>query len=260
MITIDKLTQSLTLFFASLAISTSASATPTPIYLTNWTQQGNLGNWIVSTDQKSVTQTLNGAPTFFVSPNNFINSLIKGKLKVKPEGNLDNDFIGFVFGYQSPIRNSINTLNHLEFLLFDWKQNSQTVNLNYRAYVGFSLTQINGSKIDNLLHFWQHTDTPEFNVLATDYGLHKGWLDNTEYEFALLYQTNRIKIDIDRKTIFDVSGTFKAGRFGFYNFSQRGADYSNLTYEPVSVPEPNSPLTLLISTIFCLNWKLFHKQ
>ncbi|MDY6852429.1 MAG: VPLPA-CTERM sorting domain-containing protein [Thermodesulfobacteriota bacterium] len=90
-------------------------------------------------------------------------------------------------------------------------------------------------------------------MLSTDYGSTRGWADNTEYEFTLLYQTNRIKIDIKGgtgdfqtvQTIFDVTpgdvglGAFQDGRFGFYNYSQGGVNYQGFTEEEApAVPLP----------------------
>src|SRR5690554_3436137 len=82
--------------------ATTASAVPVPIDLNTWTEEGapSNGNWVVSGDGSSVNQTINGDPTFFVSPNNFLNTAFDGSFSVNTTG--DDDFIGFVFGYQSP--------------------------------------------------------------------------------------------------------------------------------------------------------------
>ncbi|HAX80048.1 MAG TPA: hypothetical protein DCY88_30490 [Cyanobacteria bacterium UBA11372] len=221
-----------------------------PIDLRTWTKEGLGGNWEVSSDGTSVLQTLHGLPTFFVSPDEFINKTITGKFKVEPKGNYDNDFIGFVFGYQSPIAVNGDQANNFNFLLFDWRQSPQE-----GAKEGFSLAKVNGNFNFRLgqphPNFWVHKESEEFDLLDTDYGKGKGWKDNTEYDFSLLYQTDRIKIDIDGKTIFDVSGEFQPGRFGFYNFSQSHVRYSGFTQAdiapepPKSVPEPTSGLGLL---------------
>ncbi len=54
---------------------TGFSATVNNVDLSVWQQQGpdENGDWEVSSDKKSVVQTVNGKPTFLVSPNNFIN-------------------------------------------------------------------------------------------------------------------------------------------------------------------------------------------
>ena len=95
-------------------------------------------------------------------------------------------------------------------------------------------------------------------MIASDYGSDKGWQDWTEYDFTLLYQSDRVKIDIDGNTIFDISadevgGEFLPGRFGFYNFSQEIVRYWGFTQKdtpptpstpPKTVPEPSSVLGL----------------
>jgi hypothetical protein len=74
-----------------------------PIDLSNWTVEGNPanGNWEIASDSLSVLQKINGAPTFFVGPDTLINTVIRGNLKVETTG--DDDFIGFVFGFQIPV-------------------------------------------------------------------------------------------------------------------------------------------------------------
>ena len=69
------------------------------IDLSAWSQEGppGAGNWVVAVYGESVLQTINGAPTHFVSPNNFINTTIGGSFSV--ETTSDDDFIGFVFGF-----------------------------------------------------------------------------------------------------------------------------------------------------------------
>ncbi|MCI5056791.1 MAG: hypothetical protein MRY83_11825, partial [Flavobacteriales bacterium] len=52
------------------------------INLGTWTQEGPASNgaWIVDATGNSVNQFVNGPPTFFVSPDEFIDVRIKGKL------------------------------------------------------------------------------------------------------------------------------------------------------------------------------------
>jgi hypothetical protein len=74
-------------------------------------------------------------------------------------------------------------------------------------------------------------------VLSTRYADTLGWADNTEYLFELSYRADRIVIKIDSVTIFDISGTFQPGRFGFYNYSQPNVRYQEfiLNQYPVAV-------------------------
>ena len=198
-----------------------------PIDLRNWRQEGNptSGNWVVASDGNSVLQTINGYPTFFVSPEEFINTTITGTLRV--EETVDNDWIGFVFGYQSPIADKTEPVNGWKFMVFDWTKSGSMGK--ERPYEGATLRDIDGS-------FYPLTD---FRV-ATNYGAGKGWTALTDHNFSLLYQTDRVKIDIDGETIFDISGDFESGRFGFYNASQSYVRYSGFESQPAPVPEPGT--------------------
>lgn len=234
---------------ALAAATLGASAAEVPIDLGTWQQRGvpGNGNWIVAPGGSSVQQTINGNPTFFVSGNDQINTTLRGKIKVETTG--DDDFVGFVFGFNSPA----GTGTDMDFLLFDWKQASQGA-----ATEGFGLARVQGNipNVDADPVFWNRVDNAAFGYdnLATNFGSTLGWEDNVEYDFTMLYQDNRIKIDIaggafgTGQTIFDIAGTFGTGRFGFYNYSQAGVRYSGLTEEatppppppPQGVPEPTS--------------------
>ncbi|MGB5771398.1 MAG: Ig-like domain-containing protein, partial [Crocosphaera sp.] len=191
-----------------------------PVDLSNWQQQGVLsnGNWAVSGDiNQFVTQYINGNPTFFVSPFNFINGTVTGTIRVNTSS--DDDYIGFVFGYQSPIIEYGDPTNDYQFLLFDWKQGNQGSGLE-----GFALSRLESPVSPDL---WGRIPSEGFEILATDYSTTKGWVDYRQYEFSLTYTTDRILIKIDNQTIFDVDGTFDPGRFGFYNLSQANVSYGN---------------------------------
>lgn len=229
-----------------LGVATVASAAPIPVDLSTWEKRGPAanGNWNVAGDGSSVLQTINGDPTFFVGPTSQINTTIRGSIKVETTG--DDDFIGFVFGFNGPV----STGNDMNFVLFDWKQNNQSFG-GFLASEGFALSRVNGTITNFIPGFWGHTDSAEFDVLATDFGSTRGWEDNTAYDFEILYQAGRIKIDISGgafgagETIFDIAGSFPDGQFGFYNYSQASVRYAGLTEEitpppPTGVPEPIS--------------------
>ena len=93
------------------------------------------------------------------------------------------------------------------------------------------------------MDFWAHTGN-DINVLATDYGFPKGWVDNISYEFTLDYTTTGIRIAIDGTTIFNLSGMTNNpdGKFGFYNYSQENVRYQGFEQAPSSVPEPATML------------------
>ncbi|QDT04734.1 hypothetical protein K227x_31290 [Rubripirellula lacrimiformis] len=238
-------------FFAALAgLAFATSVCPAgviPVDLNSgWALAGPAGNgnWQVALDGKSVLQTTNGNPTFFVSDADLFNTNIVGKFGV--ETGADDDFIGFVFGFQSA---DDGTGIDNDFLLFDWKQANQSA-----AEEGFALSRVQGTNTEVGDKFWNHdVGNPAFDVLATNQGPTLGWADNTVYDFDLLYTANRIKIDVGvaggaLQTIFDINGSFQSGRFGFYNYSQSAVRYQGFTEEAVpppsgAVPEPSTILT-----------------
>jgi len=222
-----------------LCISTSTVfAQSTPVLLDNWIQEGLLsnGNWTVSADNRSVLQSINGAPTFFVSPDTFINTTFEGQFSVRTTS--DNDFIGFVFGFNRPIGEE----EFFDFYLFDWKQGNQSIG-GYFAPAGFTLARVQGTVTGNLTGgnhpYWNHSDTT-ITILDTLFADTLGWQDSLEYNFELLYETNRIRIKIDDTEIFDVQGKFPAGRFGFYNYSQALVRYQGFTLNEFPIAADDS--------------------
>ena len=188
--------------------------------LRNRTQQGpkGNGNWVLSKDGKSVLQTINGDPTFYVSPDEYIDVTFRGNLTV--EAHSDDDYIGFVLGYKSPLEKEDDPL---DFLLFDWKSLAQD-----NCKEGFTLARVKG-KLAVEEGLWDRKESDRFKVLAKDYGDGKGWRYKKSYRFEVIYQKERVRIAIDGKQLFDVKGTFQSGRFGFYNYSQEGIRYSDFS-------------------------------
>jgi hypothetical protein len=241
-----------------LLASSIAISAEMPIDLNTWTERGNAGNgvWTVAGDGSSVYQSINGDPTFFVSPGNYVNTTLRGQITVQGGG--DDDYVGFVFGFSSPAGNAASGEDNQNYVLFDWKANNQPFG-GFTALEGFALSRANGSipPADYVRYFWGHTDEngAPFDVLATRYDTTLGWVVGTTYDFEILYQENRIRVDIaggafgPGTTIFNVGGSFGDGRFGFYNYSQAGVRYAGLTEEetppPETVPEPGTLLLML---------------
>jgi len=236
--------------------------------LRTWSQEGDpgAGTWNVAPDGLSVLQTVNGAPTFFVSPLEYINTTVKGSLGVETTG--DDDFIGFVFGYSAPI-DPCTATRYCDFILLDWKQLSQS-----GASAGFRLSKVEGTHngiagIGNQL--WLHESDASMTCTSLGAPLaNAGWADNTVYEFELSYQESDIEIYIQggsgtfatRQKIFDVSisdlpgGTFEGdvfpeGRFGFYNHSQSSVRYRGFSRadDPILITDPDNGGTLALGSV-----------
>ncbi len=216
--------------------------------LRTWTKQGpdEVGDWEVSADGLEVIQQLNDDPTYFVSPETVTSGTITGVFEVQTTS--DDDFIGFVFGYTGPTADDPFAYDHL---VFDWRENSQGGYGDCTAQEGFSLMRVKGQLSEDpderregngmvLPVHWCHeqvVNDPRVQVLARKWGDGLGWEANTEYAFTLDYSPDRVRVAIDGETIFDVAGTFPAGSFGFYNYSQKDVRYSGFRSRPTE-PEP----------------------
>ncbi|MCB9192219.1 MAG: PKD domain-containing protein [Flavobacteriales bacterium] len=204
--------------FQNITVNVPACLTDVDFY--TWQQAGQPanGNWIVENGGAQVRQTINGSPTFFVTPVDYINVRMKGKMSTTDN---DDDWMGVVFGFQDPLGAS----DYFDMWLFDWKQAAQG-----SALEGMTLNRALGTITNYGPTFNNHTNTPEFTVVATNYG-NNGWITNFDHEIEVTYTVNRAIILVDGDTIFDVYDCFEPGRFGFYNYSQREVIYSDFTYE-----------------------------
>ncbi|HWB63124.1 MAG TPA: PKD domain-containing protein [Chitinophagales bacterium] len=191
----------------------------------SWAQAGWAanGNWVVQNGGSQVRQTINGNPTFYISPYELINVKITGNFKTTDS---DDDFMGFVFCFHSPISpgDGYNTW------LFDWKRGTQTSN-GYTAQKGMSLDSLNGTILSGNYNqtFWGHQNTPEFTCVANTFG-GAGWVQNYNHSFELDLSFTRATIYIDGNLVFDHASCYLPGRFGFYNYSQQDCYYSNFQY------------------------------
>ncbi|MFT5049755.1 MAG: hypothetical protein ACI8QZ_001148 [Chlamydiales bacterium] len=211
------------------SISTAEAVPGAPRYdaidLGDWQQGGRArsGNWSIDPGGQSVLQALNGAPTSFHSARKFIDVTIAGTFEVFDAS--DDDFIGFVFGYEAHGGDE----SRADFLLFDWRGGEQS-----SAAEGFTLSRVAGPMSNSAgigTPWWGHTH-PSIDVLATDLGAGKGWRHGRKHEFELSYLKDRIRIVIDGLQVFDLPGEFESGQFGFYNFSQARTRYSLLGASP----------------------------
>ncbi len=207
----------------------------TPIILTEWTVEADpdRGIWTVAPDGQSVTQGRNGQPTFFVSPNDYFDVEIRGTWQVTLAG--DDDFIGFVFGYETPLSANGDSEDDYRTYVLAWKGAEQDFG-GFHAEEGLTLGYLHGTiPVPSIVEvFWQQESSPLYTQIATSYGPDTGWERDTPYEFVLSYSSDGIKIVIDDQTIFDLSPEeipipLVPGRFGFYNYSQPGVSYANFS-------------------------------
>lgn len=206
-----------------------------PIFLDTWQQEGDpgAGNWVVAADGRSVNQSVNGNPSFYVSPDDYFERVIRGTIHV---GIGDDDIIGFVFGYQGPFSAEGDAEDEIYSWVLSWKGRTQGP-----ALAGFTLNHVDGLvDTGGTGPFWYQQDAPNYRVVAQNLGTELGWVSLQEYQFELVYSAQRLIIRIDGAMIFDLTPTeagvpaFESGRFGFYNFSQPNVDYANFSAAPLT--------------------------
>ena len=216
-----------------LIISTShinAQECSTPFDFTQWSVEGAPNSeWDILSSTDVINLSYITPATFFVSDFELINVIVRGTMSV--ETTADDDFTGFIFGYQEPTQ--IADDNNYEFYLFDWKSKRGSL-LGFWAEEGFRLSHYNGyipaNKQDR--YFYGALDNPPIrDLIQTKYGSGRGWVPYQKYEIELIYTNNRIKLSIDGVMIFELNGCFAAGKIGFHCMSQEKTRFENFTYE-----------------------------
>ncbi|MFD2530816.1 MBG domain-containing protein, partial [Polaribacter marinaquae] len=229
----------------------------TQVSFSNWVKRGASanGDWEYDSANEKLTQKINGSPTFYVSNDNYINKSVEGRFKVATTG--DDDFAGFVLGFESAVDDS-GTEN--KFLLIDWKQGNQTVSPEGTANAEIRLSYFDTTQNENTI-FWE-TQTANstwgniavYEPSASFSGVNSsgGWVDNFTYKFKTVYTESNVKIYFDFgdgvfTKVFDIEATavsffdsFPEGKFGFYNYSQDDVIYDNFTV-------PNGNLSIVSS-------------
>ena len=203
----------------------------------DYTTASSSSNWVVATSGDTVTQTYNGSPTIFFDPGaNHQGRALSTTLTVS-NGAGDDDFVGFVLGYDVGEFFSPNA----DFLLVDFNMGSKGAN----SGPGLALSRVSGDlSAYNVGDFWYHTGT----VTPLARGLTAGntpWQHGVEYAFDLVFQETFVQVYLDGILQFDVNAadvgltSFDNGSFGFYNYSQGSVTYAG-TIEEQAPPDPRA--------------------
>ncbi len=174
-------------------------------------------SWSLSSDGLTVTQSVNALPAVYVSTLPAVGVSMTFDLTVNTTD--DDDFIGWVIGYES----GENVSSSADWLLFDWKQGDQNWG-GYDGYAGLRMYRVTGA-IDDSYETWAHSDSIAELAQADSLGS-TGWSDNTTYSVQVDYSTTQVDVYVEGNLEFSETGSFPTGNFGFYNFSQAAIEYT----------------------------------
>ncbi len=224
-----------------------------PVNLNTWTAESypavsgfGAGQWNVMMGGDTVIQVINGQPTLFYSDFTAFNTDITGQINVSGG---DDDYIGFVLGYQP---NDINNAN-ADYLLIDWKRSNQNFDFQAPSCTpgslaarGLAVSRVTG--IPTADEFWGHVDFDNAACSPLGQGLVElqrgatlndtGWVAGQTYNFEFVFNATTLQVFVDGVMEINITGNFANGRLGFYNFSQAGVTYDafSLTVACPGVP------------------------
>ena len=173
------------------------------------------GHWVVDATQTSVTQTNNPDPTLFVGNTALEHDHMEGTLKVTDLA--DDDFVGFVFGYQ----------NSTHFYLFDWKATTQeSAGI---AQKGMTVKVVSATLPITAQDLWPTTGNG--TRVRPLYHNDIPWAPNVSYRFSFDVHPGTFTIKVTQgTTVLDTitinDSTYATGRFGFYNYSEGPDQYA----------------------------------
>lgn len=190
--------------------------------------------WLIYNKGAEVVQNLNSDPGLAVGYNGFTNVDFEGTLYV--DIGIDDDFIGFVFSFQSNRR----------FYAVTWKRKTEDYwgkepfLANAKAGIEIKLIDSStgpGEFLRNSL--WHTGSTANQTKLLWKDPKNIGWDVSVAYRWHLIHRPgiglinlkifNGDALIIDSGNVYD--STLKGGRLGLYVFSQESVTWSNMVYK-----------------------------
>ncbi len=230
----------------TIAFAIPAIGAPIPTDLSTWTEYNHAssgaigadpGNWVPNADGTVVTQTVNGAPTFFYSTEDADGYRMTAELGTLA---FDDDFFGLAVGFLPPDGGTYH-----DYLLIDWRQGYQEIDWldgvgPVDGLPGLAVSRVSGNPTYNEL--WGHVDSPAnpdggLTELARGATLgDTGWEDNTTYAFVVEYTPTSLDVWVDGSHEISITGDFPKGKLAFYDFSQQDLSVSGITFEQLNRP------------------------
>lgn len=179
-------------------------------------------NWVVDADNLGGTQEANSYPTvglFGADAKANVTFVVDATVT----GNQDDDFFGFVLGYNPGDFSNPNA----DFILLDWKKSANSMNLSRVQGV----TATPGCANTNLPNWdlWAKKNSVTLLSTAATSPGSSAWSFGQTYRFEITYTDTNINIRINGVEHFNIPApantTWPDGQLGFYNFSQPGVNY-----------------------------------
>lgn len=193
--------------------------------------------WTIEGNTAVLQEVHTPMPTVFYNDTPSQGMALTGQVSVTTD--VDDDFFGFVLGYNSGDNGGSN--DPVDYLMIDWKKGTQTSNGD-TAEAGLAISRVTGTPTD-VGDFWGHSDLVQELARGTNLG-DVGWVENEVYNFDIQFTSHRVVVRINGLTEIDIKGDFSDGSFGFYNLMQAGVRYSGVDMDVASIPVP-APLALL---------------
>lgn len=203
------------------------------IDFTRWYDVGPTGqSWEINSlnEVKETEESIPPVLNMFISNDVFID--VKIAFDFQSLNSADQDFIGFIAGFESPMGSGTDT--H-QFILFDWKAKKEEAFGKY-AEEGFTLSEYHGNIPDEEIpnYFWGHNGHVQnslYTLIAYRYGDQLGWKHLKKHHIEVTYTYSEIEVEVDGSIVLYIERCNQPGRIGLYTYSQHNVIFSNLTIQ-----------------------------